>query len=347
MAPSMDSAISSLLCAEDNNSILGNEYDDVGTWYHRNHQNSQQNQRFYGVESLTVLPLQSDECVALMIEKECEHMPCGDYLEKLRNGDFDFGARREILDWICKVHSHFNFGPLCLYLSVNYLDRFLSAYDLPKGKVWMIQLLAVACLSLAAKMEETEVPLSLDLQIEEAKFVFEARTIQRMELLVLSTLKWRMQAVTPFTFIDYFLKKINDDQIASRSSITKAVNLILGTLKGIHFLEFKPSEIAAAVAISVVVKTETVGTEKATSALLQLVQEDRVKKCVELIQESSLLSDLVIGPVASTPLVPQSPIGVLDAACLCYKSDDSSANSTDNDPVTKRRKVNRCCGADI
>ncbi|MCD9560575.1 Cyclin-D2-1 [Datura stramonium] len=155
----------------------------------------------------------SDECVALMIEKECEHMPCGDYLEKLRNGDFDFGARREILDWICKVHSHFNFGPLCLYLSVNYLDRFLSAYDLPKGKVWMIQLLAVACLSLAAKMEETEVPLSLDLQCD-----------------------WT---------------------------------------RGIHFLEFKPSEIAAAVAISVVVKTETVGTEKATSALLQLVQEDR------------------------------------------------------------------------
>lgn len=29
----------------------------------------------------------------------------------------------------------------------------------------MSQLLSVACLSLAAKMEETEVPLSLDLQV--------------------------------------------------------------------------------------------------------------------------------------------------------------------------------------
>lgn len=29
----------------------------------------------------------------------------------------------------------------------------------------MMQLLAVACLSLAAKMEETEVPLSVDLQV--------------------------------------------------------------------------------------------------------------------------------------------------------------------------------------
>ncbi|KAJ8561400.1 hypothetical protein K7X08_027590 [Anisodus acutangulus] len=338
----MDFAISNLLCEEDNNTIFDNGYYDDRTY----HQNSQQKkQMFYGEEKFTVLPLQSDEYVALMIEKECAHMPCGDYFEKLRNGDLAFEARNEILDWISKVHSHFNFGPLCLYLSVNYLDRFLAAYDLPKGKVWMIQLLAVACLSLAAKMEEIEVPLSIDLQIGEAKFVFEARTIQRMQLLVLSTLKWRMQAVTPFSFIDYFLKKINGDQIASTFSVTKAVNLILRTLKGIHFMEFKPSEIAAAVAISVVVKPETVGCEKATSTLLQQVQEDRVKKCVELIQESSLLlSDFVKGPIASTPLVPQSPIGVLDAACLSYKSDDSAVgsceNSTHNSPVTKRRKMN-------
>ncbi|KAJ8539492.1 hypothetical protein K7X08_013744 [Anisodus acutangulus] len=345
MSLNMDSSISSLLCTEDNNTIFDNEYDDVTTC----HQNSQQKREmFYGEEKFTVLPLLNDECVALMIEKECEHMPCGGYFEKLRYGDLDFEARNEILDYISKVHSHFNFGPMCLYLSVNYLDRFLSAYDLPKGKVWMMQLLAVACLSLAAKLEEIEVPLSIDLQIEEAKFVFEARTIQRMELLVLSTLKWRMQAVTPFSFIDYFLKKINGDQIASTSSITKAVNLILCTLKGIHFLEFKPSEIAEAVAISIEVKTETVGFEKSISALLQQVHKDRVKKCVELIQESSLLSDFVKGPVASTPLVPQSPIGVLDVACLSYKSDDSlmdsCANSTHNSPVTKRRKMN---GVDI
>jgi hypothetical protein len=33
------------------------------------------------------------------------------------------------------------------------------------GKDWMTQLLSVACLSLAAKMEETFVPQSLDLQV--------------------------------------------------------------------------------------------------------------------------------------------------------------------------------------
>jgi hypothetical protein len=34
-----------------------------------------------------------------------------------------------------------------------------------QGKAWMLQLLSVACISLAAKMEETEVPVLLDLQV--------------------------------------------------------------------------------------------------------------------------------------------------------------------------------------
>ncbi|KAI7982028.1 Cyclin-D3-1, partial [Camellia lanceoleosa] len=51
------------------------------------------------------------------------------------------------------------------------------------------QLVAVACLSLAAKVEKTQVPLLLDFQVEESKFVIEAKTIQRMELLGLGCWK--------------------------------------------------------------------------------------------------------------------------------------------------------------
>lgn len=93
----MDFASSNLFSAEDTNTILENEYHDAGTLVPRNHQNSQQTQILIGV------PLQSDECVALLIKKECEHMPCGDYLEKLANGEFGFAERGEILDWMYKV----------------------------------------------------------------------------------------------------------------------------------------------------------------------------------------------------------------------------------------------------
>lgn len=36
-----------------------------------------------------------------------------------------------------QVHAHHNFGPLTAYLSINYLDRFLSSYELPvRGKYY-------------------------------------------------------------------------------------------------------------------------------------------------------------------------------------------------------------------
>ena len=47
---------------------------------------------------------------------------------------------------------------------------------------------------------KTDVPLLLDLQVEEIKYVFEVKTIQRIELLVLSTLQWKVNPVTPTSF---------------------------------------------------------------------------------------------------------------------------------------------------
>ncbi|CAN4121088.1 unnamed protein product [Withania somnifera] len=294
----MDCEVSSLFYDEEYDVVYGFVEED-----RRYRQNDQEKKSFYVEESLTCSPLilmQSEECLSLMIEKECEHMPAADYFQRLTNGDLDIGARDEILQWIVKVHSHFKFGPMCAYLCVNYLDRFLSVSNLPKDKVWMMQLLGVACFSLSVKMEET-VPSCLDLQVAgDAKFVFEVTTIQRMERLVLSSLNWRMQAITPFSFMDYFLKKINGNQIVS---INQSVQLILSTLRELHLLKFKPSEIAAAVAIIVAtgVKTETGNSEKAIPALVQHVQEEKVMKCIELIRKSS---------------VPQSSSDSLDATSL-------------------------------
>jgi cyclin D1/2/4 len=73
-------------------------------------------------------------------------------------------------------------------------------------------------------------------QVAEPKFVFEAKTIQRMELLVLSTLRWRMQAFTPCSFIDYFLSKINNVQLPSTLSISRSVQLIISTIKGLSLI---------------------------------------------------------------------------------------------------------------
>lgn len=69
-------------------------------------------------------------------------------------------------------------------------------------------------------------------QVGGAKYLFEARTIQRMELLVLGTLQWRMQAVTPFSFIDYFLHKLNDGNQPTKQLVSRVAGLILSTAEG-------------------------------------------------------------------------------------------------------------------
>lgn len=74
-------------------------------------------------------------------------------------------SRREAVAWILKVVAHFSFSALTAVLAVNYLDRFLFSFQFQGDKPWMTQLVAVSCLSLAAKVEETQVPLLLYLQV--------------------------------------------------------------------------------------------------------------------------------------------------------------------------------------
>ncbi|VVB18292.1 unnamed protein product [Arabis nemorensis] len=197
-------------------------------------------------------PLETEEIITEMIGKERQHSPRDDYLKRLRNGDLDSNVRNQALDWIWKACEELQFGPLCICLAINYLDRFLSVHDLPSGKAWTVQLLAVACLSLAAKIEETKVPELLHLQVGDPRFKFEPKTVQRMELLVSNVLRWRLRAVTPCSYIRYFLGKINGyDQEPSSRLVSRSLQLIASTTKGIDFLEFRASEIAAAIALSV------------------------------------------------------------------------------------------------
>ncbi|KAF9621379.1 hypothetical protein IFM89_020392 [Coptis chinensis] len=247
-----------------------------------------------------------------------------------------------ILNWIYRYFVEKQFSPWISCVSgfvqtALYAD-FFYYYFLRGGSV------TSDGLSVGAGVQQ-EVPLQpLRARLEvrpvcESKFIFEARTILRMELLVLSTLNWRMQAIIPFSFMDYFLWKFNHDQPPLRSSISQSVDIILSILKGIEHLNFRPSEVAAAVAISVLRETQTVDVDKALRQHLE-----RVLKCIKLIQDVSLISGAIkVANGASVPYVPQSPIGVLDAACLSYKSDDltvgSCANSSHSSPEGQSHEI--------
>lgn len=138
-------------------------------------------------------------------------------------------ARLDAIKWILDARTYFGFHYRTAYLSVVYFDRFLSRRQVGNERFWVVRLLSVACLSLAAKMEEHRVPSLSDFPIED--FDFENKVIQRMELLVLNTLEWRMNTTTPFAYLGYFMLKFlggdKTDELFSR-----AAELILAITKG-------------------------------------------------------------------------------------------------------------------
>ncbi|KAF3573820.1 hypothetical protein F2Q69_00062847 [Brassica cretica] len=289
-----------------------------------------------------------EERIREMMEREVEFLPGADYLKRLRSGDWELRVRNQALDWILKVCAHYNFGTLCICLSMNYLDRFLTSYELPRDKSWAVQLLAVSCLSLAAKMEESDVPQTVELQVGDPKFVFEAKTVKRMELLVLNTLNWRLQALTPFSFIDHFIHKTKGH--VSENSIYRSSQFILNTTKAIEFLDFRPSEIAAAAAASVSISGEVICIDdEKTMSNLTCVKQESVKVCLNLMR--NLTGEDVTGATLSSQqprlvarVVPVSPIGVLEATCLSCRSDErtveSCTNSSQSSPDTNNNNNN-------
>lgn len=107
-------------------------------------------------------PLWDDNELRSLISKEEQTHVC--YASVSSDG-YLIEARNEALSWIFTVKHHYAFSALTSLLAVNYFDRFVSNVRFQRDKPWMSQLAAVACLSLAAKVEETEVPLLLDLQV--------------------------------------------------------------------------------------------------------------------------------------------------------------------------------------
>ncbi|XP_020575617.1 cyclin-D1-1-like [Phalaenopsis equestris] len=172
-----------------------------------------------------------------LLSAETEHMPCSGFLSH----SLDITSRHDSINWILKVIDFHRFRPVTAYLSVDYLDRFLSANSLPvveEKNGWPMQLLSVACISIAAKMEETQVPLLLDLQILDPKYLFAPRTIRRMELILMAALQWRMRSITPFDFLPHFASVVLPCVTASRPALfSRTADLIISTRRVVDFIK--------------------------------------------------------------------------------------------------------------
>uniref|UniRef100_A0A2N9ETT6 B-like cyclin n=1 Tax=Fagus sylvatica TaxID=28930 RepID=A0A2N9ETT6_FAGSY len=258
--------------------------------------------------------------------------------------------RREAVEWMLKVNSHYGFTALTAILAINYLDRFLTSPHVQKDKPWMIQLVAVTCLSLAAKVEETDVPLLLDLQVEDTKYVFEAKAIQRMELLVLSTLEWKMHPVTPLSFLDHIIRRLGLKTHLHWEFLMRCERLLLSVVSDSRFIGYVPSVLATATMMHVIDQVEPCNPMEYQNQLLGVlkISQEKVNDCYNLILELSkaynCAHDISNPHKRKYEQVPESPSGVIDAVFSSDSSNDSwsvgsSVYSSSSEPLFKKSRA--------
>ncbi|MFS8016952.1 putative cyclin domain-containing protein [Helianthus anomalus] len=242
--------------------------------------------------------------------------------------------RKESVDWMIRVCNCYGFVAMTTVLAVDYFDRFLLSGGFKRGvsvsMPWMNQLAAVACLSLASKVEEIQAPVLMELQVEGAKFVFESKTIMRMELLVLDSLQWKMNPVTPFAFTDYIMRRLG--LIAHRQGlefVQRCERTVLAVVNDSRYLDYLPSVIAAATMALVIKEVDPDNAFDYLNGLKDFLEisEEKVDECVKFILEVSDNhgSNHFVSQKRKYQFAPASPNGVIDSYFCSDNSNDSWA----------------------
>ncbi|KAG8367092.1 hypothetical protein BUALT_Bualt16G0036700 [Buddleja alternifolia] len=285
---------------------------------------------------------EDDEVVTLIFnEQKQAHLRCDEV--KYSDGCLKV-ARNESIKWILNVVGHYGFTAITGVLAVNYYDRFTTSSCFGNDKPWMSQLAAVACLSIAAKVEETQVPLLLDLQVEESRYVFEAKTIQRMELLVLSTLQWRMNPVTPISFIDHVVRRFGLLSNLHCGFLKRCESLILSIIADCRLVNYLPSVIAAATMSYVIREIGPCDAMEYQNQLMSVLRtsKEKIDDCYKLITEVMDDHSGKFCHKRKHEPIPGSPSGVIDAYFSSDNSNDSwavgSSVASSPEPLIKRSR---------
>ncbi|GMY28758.1 putative cyclin-A3-1 [Fagus crenata] len=177
------------------------------------------------------------------MEVDPKRRPLGDYIEKVQK-DINPNMRGILVDWLVEVAEEYKLVSDTLYLSISYIDRFLSFKVLNRQK---LQLLGVSAMLIASKYEEISPP-----HVEEFCYItdntYAKEEVVKMEADILKSLSFEMGNPTIKTFLRRFTK------VAQESYKTPNLQLeFLGyylaelSLLDYNCVKFLPSLVAASV----------------------------------------------------------------------------------------------------
>ncbi|KAK3163204.1 hypothetical protein QOZ80_1AG0000590 [Eleusine coracana subsp. coracana] len=174
-------------------------------------------------------------------EAETRKRPSSDFMETIQK-DVNPSMRAILIDWLVEVAEEYRLVPDTLYLTVNYIDRYLSGNEINRQR---LQLLGVACMLIAAKYEEICAP-----QVEEFCYITDNTyfrdEVLEMEASVLNYLKFEMTAPTAKCFLRRFIRAAQAcDEYAALDLEFLANYVSELSLLEYNLLSYPPSLIAA------------------------------------------------------------------------------------------------------
>ncbi|XP_062076784.1 putative cyclin-A3-1 [Humulus lupulus] len=186
------------------------------------------------------------------MEVEPKRRPSPDYLEKVQK-DVSANMRGVLVDWLVEVAEEYKLVSETLYLSISYIDRFLSLNTIPRQR---LQLLGVSSLLIASKYEEISPP-----NVEDFCYItdntYTKDEVVKMEADILKTLKFEMGNPTVRAFLRRYTNIAQERwKLVSNKTKSQTSNLqleFLGyylaelSLLDYSCLKFLPSLVAASV----------------------------------------------------------------------------------------------------
>jgi cyclin B len=172
----------------------------------------------------------------ILREEETRGMPSPDYMDSLP--DINARMRGVLVDWLVEVHLKYKLRPETLFLAVLILDRFLARKCVSRKK---LQLVGVVATLIAAKYEEIFPPKISDL-VYICDRAYTRNEILEMELVVLTTLEFKLRVPTAVQFLDRFAK-VNGSSEQTRHLAQYLAELALPEIK---MIKHTPSHLAAA-----------------------------------------------------------------------------------------------------
>ncbi|RCK66380.1 G2/mitotic-specific cyclin-4 [Candida viswanathii] len=168
-------------------------------------------------------------------ELEHKYTPDGYYMEN--QTELKWEMRSVLMDWVVQVHARFNLLPETLFLTVNYIDRFLSKRQVSLTR---FQLVGAVALFIAAKYEEINCPT-----VQEVAFMadnaYPIEDLLKAERFMIDVLDFDMGWPGPMSFLRRISKADNYDY----ETRTLAKYFLEITIMDSRFVASPPSWLAA------------------------------------------------------------------------------------------------------